>query len=174
MEGSLPAWEQMDEATARKVEQAFAKRFRFEPTKNYRFAEPSLSVTYDVSAAWPDGKACDEALEVDLNVKCLNAFRLCLAPGERLAALDWYHPAYWFRPAAEFNGSDRLAWKVPILPDGDFYIFFTEDYRLGLLGHMFEESVCVWGDLVALIERDPPRLFAREIRRVGVQRPSSE
>ena len=61
-------------------------------------------------------------LESDLNGRMLAAFRHCLSPSERLYALDWQHPGYWFDPHGAFDPSDPDGWKVPVFPAGDYYI----------------------------------------------------
>ena len=160
----MEAWEEMDRASKERIEHEFERRFAFGYQATESFTPPPGSRMFDVSHAWIDGKKCVEPLETELNEKCLLALRACVDPGERLAALNWWHQGYWFRPHVDFVWWTPLAWKVPILPDGDYYAFFPEDFRLGLFSHMKRETIAVWGnDLVHALEGDPPELLTRGI-----------
>jgi hypothetical protein len=43
---------------------------------------------------------------------------------------------------------------VTPFPNGDYYIFLSEDFRTGTFGHPWEETMCIFGDrlLTALAE----------------------
>jgi len=63
--------------------------------------------------------------------------------------LDWQHPSYWFRPHAVADATRWPPSPVTPFPDGDYYIFLTEDMSQGTFGHPWEQTLCVFGnDLV--------------------------
>jgi hypothetical protein len=37
-------------------------------------------------------------------------------------------------------------WPVEIFPDGDYYVFLSEDMTVGTFGHPWEQTLCVFGD----------------------------
>jgi len=44
-------------------------------------------------------------------------------------------------------------WVIPILPNGDYYIFLTKDFRNVWFGHAWEETITLIGhDLVKQAE----------------------
>jgi hypothetical protein len=106
-----------------------------------------------------------ELLESDLNRKMHRALRRCTKPDRRLYALDWDHPCYWFWPRQFTDAADKEAWLVPILPDGDTYIFLAEDFTFGLFGHPWEQTLCVFGqELLAVLDQDRPLLLSKRAR----------
>jgi len=60
-----------------------------------------------------------------------------------LYALDWQHPCYWLYPHASFDADDEDAWLVPVLPNGDYYIFLAEDFSFGSFGHPWEMTITI-------------------------------
>jgi len=121
----------------------FYERFRFKPDYYQRVApaivEPVPCITFDLSCPWTD------ELVDRIGVAFLAAFRSVTTPGERLHFLDWQHPCYWFEPhAADASNT------VPVLPDGDYYIFLSADLTYGTFGHPWQQSLAVFGG--ALLE----------------------
>src|SRR5205814_487330 len=77
-----------------------------------------------------------EAVAADLNYQMLRALQSCTAPGERVYALDWQHPCFWFDPRGGVASGEPKEWAVPVLPDGDHYVFLAKDLRFGTIGQM--------------------------------------
>ena len=74
-------------------------------------------------------------------------------PGQRLYALDWQHQCYDFDPRQEMDRDEFGEWVIPILPNGDYYIFLTKDFRNVWFGHPWEETITLIGhDLVKQAE----------------------
>jgi hypothetical protein len=71
---------------------------------------------------------------------------------ERLVALDWQHPAYWFWPHRQ---PSQEPWRIPPFPNGDYFVHCTEDMTQGTFGHPWEQSLCVFGEglTAALVPR---------------------
>jgi len=67
-------------------------------------------------------------------------------PGERLYGLDWQHECFDFDPR---EGMKEPGLFVPgFIPDGDYYIFMTKDYKNCWFSHPWEESVTIYGELM--------------------------
>lgn len=139
--------------------------------------EPIPSVTYSVQNAFGSGSnEIFYSLFYETNEKFRKAFRACTRQNEKIYALDWHHEAFWFYPhgemesntasvADEYERRNFDAWKIPVFPDGDYYIFLAEDFRFGTFGHPWEQTICVFGQqLIDAIELDKPSFFT-EIQR---------
>ena len=145
----------------------FHERFRFRPSiyadQWPGIREPTPSVTYDISGHWGEGyRASNHAA---LHQQALEAFRACVHPGEWIYALDWQHPCYQYYPHREgsywspFNASEE-EWPVPVIPDGDYFIFVPPDLSWGWFGHPWEQTICIWGEnLLGLMAKSKPLLF---------------
>ncbi len=66
-------------------------------------------------------------------------------------ALEWQKPGYRFIPSVASPPGRIDSWLVPVIPDGDYYLFVASDLRFGWLSHPWEQSVCVYGELVAAL-----------------------
>ena len=88
----------------------------------------------------PRGAAYDA-----VNAEALRAFVWALPGVDELLALDWQHPGYRFRPAAQAL-TWRAEWRVPVYPDGDYFAFLTPDLSEGTFGHPWERTICVIGE----------------------------
>jgi hypothetical protein len=100
-------------------------------------------------------------IEADFTLKVLAAFRRCARPGERLLAIDWQHPWYYFDPHADITAATRDEWAMPVLPDGDSYNYVAPDFRFGSLTDWDQNwSVSLFGaELLAAFAADPPQRF---------------
>lgn len=139
------------------------------------FQTPTPSATWDIAHVYLRGKVFRDRVEADLTSKALAALKECTRPGEEVFALDWNHPCYFFDPhAATDAGQD--AWPVPVLPDGDHYIFLAQDHRFGIVGNCVDMTVCVFGQgLLAAFDASRPEAFSwptptAEARRVNEHR----
>ncbi|MET4613081.1 hypothetical protein ABIC28_004081 [Rhodococcus sp. PvR044] len=67
--------------------------------------------------------------------------------------LDWQHPGYSF-DAGTHAATPDAEWRVPVYPNGDYYIFAREGFAEGTFGHPWEQTLCVFGErLVATLGR---------------------
>jgi hypothetical protein len=126
---------------------------RFETTFGFRagtapsdwpaITEPTPSVTFDLGNI-PDGPMRASAFDA-INAEALRAFVWSLPDAPELVVLDWQHPGYAFRPAAQALTVDAR-WEIPVYPDGDYYAFLAPDYTHGTFGHPWEKTLCVMGE----------------------------
>lgn len=125
-------------------------------------AKPLPSVVYSIVEAYSGDF---RFFERDLNAKTLTAFRRCVTPERFVYAIDVQHEDYRFYPHRSFNSDDREAWRVPVLPDGDYFVFLAEDLSFGTFGHPWEQTMCVWGQpLLDAFALDMPLLFTEIVR----------
>ncbi|WFR71123.1 DUF2716 domain-containing protein [Prescottella defluvii] len=59
--------------------------------------------------------------------------------------MGWQHPGYRF-DAAVHTATRDAEWRVPVYPNGDYYIFVREDLSEGTFGHPWERTLCVFGE----------------------------
>jgi hypothetical protein len=154
------AWITLTSNEYDKVWDVFGDKFKFNPSVHIGnflgILEPSPSVTYQISEDFGD-----EDKVIDLDGKVLSALRSETGLEERIYVLDWQHECYWFYPHKDFQ-----EWMIPVLPNGDYYIFLAEDFRFGIFGHPWEWTQCVWGkDLISFFEKSKPALWEEIIRR---------
>ncbi|MBL8793911.1 MAG: DUF2716 domain-containing protein [Planctomycetia bacterium] len=129
--------------------------------------EPVPSLTWNISGVYDGGEELLRWLEADLNAKALRSLTACTSLGESVYALDWQHPCFWFDPRGGVRSGDPDEWAVPVLPNGDHYVFLARDLRFGFIGHM-DASVCVFGaPLLAELAADLPVAFTCLLRRDG-------
>src|SRR5690242_16999481 len=118
------AWEELSRAEEDTVWDRFYRRFQwrreYERGKGAAIREPIPSVTWSIAHAYSEQR---DLLEINLNVKVHRALRRCTKPDQKVFALDWQHPCYWFWPRRFAEPANLESWKVPVLPDGDYYIF---------------------------------------------------
>ncbi len=144
----------------------FDRQFRFRPSVRVwpGFDEPVDSVSYDIGHVYGDPEQYAR-LTLDLCRKLVAALRRCVKVGEFVHVLDWQHPSYRFRPHVPFKYSSEEDWPIPALPNGDYYIFISQDLAFGVLGHPWEQTMCVFGrPLLDAFQQDSPLLFDRPIR----------
>lgn len=154
-------WIELPDAEYDVVWEEFRRRFGFFGT-GIRAPEPSL--TWDIRQAFGSGRDHFERLSADLNLKVLKALQACTAAGESVYALDWNHTCFHFNPRGGVTTGHADEWAVPVLPNGDHYVFLAEDYRFGIIATM-DTSVCVFGaDLLNALASDPPAVFTRLAR----------
>lgn len=133
---------------------SFAPSYADDPARLQHpgITEPPGSVTFSLAPITQAGSQARYWAGVHaLNAEVLQAFVTVFPEGERLVVLDWQHPSYWFRPhrhaSGEFSpeGLRATTWPVCPFPDGDYYIFLSEDLSSGTFGHPWEQSLCVFG-----------------------------
>jgi hypothetical protein len=167
-----PAWEPMTESEELAIWDLFYEQFRFKPSVKSSdwpgIQEPAESVTYDVSHVFGEGGMASSVNAVELNMEMFRLFRELLLPSQRLYALDWQHPCYWFNPYGLFDFSPVHNGMIPVIPDGDYSIFVADDFHFGTFGHPWEQTICVWGEpLLELVSHRHPRMLGKVTRRNG-------
>jgi Protein of unknown function (DUF2716) len=79
------------------------------------------------------------------------------------------HPSCLFRPHKVDEPDEVRGWDVGgLFPNGDYTIFVGRDYALGILGHPWEHSLCVFGEpAVAAFAARNHGVLTRVLRRDG-------
>jgi uncharacterized protein DUF2716 len=147
------------------VWERFSRDFEFRPSVHARsfpgIREPHPSVTYALPREGGAARLPTRDEVADLKAALLAAFRACTPPDGRIYALDWQHESFWLLPHVAFD-----EWAVPVLPDGDYYIFLAPDFVWGVFGHPWEWTICLFGaNLLAAVGQRPLHLFSTPIRR---------
>ncbi len=154
------AWRTLQEDERDNIWDLFYERFMFNPSVCAEdfpsILEPSPSVTYKISRKFGE----DDKI-ADLQSKVLEGLRSQVSREERIYILDWQHVCYWFYPHRDFLHE----WFVPVLPNGDYYIFIAEDLRFGIFGHPWEWTSCIWGEeLMRFFNDSKPNLWGEVVR----------
>lgn len=165
----MSAWTDLEEPKYSLAWDRFYEKFGFNPSTRPSdwpgIVEPSDSIAFDIGHVYDRDPAAYHRGTLDLGVKLISAFRQCIAPGEKLYVLDWQHACYLWDPHADFEFKTEHDWPVPPLPNGDYYIFLARDMNLGVFGHPWEQTMCVFGrTLVDAFAANPPELFTKTIR----------
>lgn len=136
----------------------FYEEFAFRPDMREfpGITEPAHSATWHVDDL---GDARLEALPDIVH----RGLRASVVDGEELYWLDWHHAGYRFDPARVDGAGPR--WPGAVFPDGDYHIYLTRDLRLGTFGHPWEETICVFGDLLTRIDAELTAALGEPIRR---------
>lgn len=109
-------------------------------------AEPTPSVVFDlgtVPAATPGAWAA----RVDaINAEALRCFVIDWNDDPNFVVLDWQHLGYTFDAEAHAAAKELAEWRVPIYPNGDYYIFSRDDFHgRDLRPSVGTHAVCVRG-----------------------------
>ena len=153
-------WREMSHGQENDVWSRFQERFGYPNGRT--FQTPASATTWDVSIAYLRGTDVLNELESDLAQKTLAAFQECVEPHEEIFALDWNHPCYYLDPHGGMSGAPLSSWAVPILPNGDHYIYLAQDFRFGIVGNCVDQTICVFGQrLLDALSRRTPLIFKR-------------
>lgn len=125
----------------------FEAAFNFRPNY-YEGSAPAIripegAVVVDLRPVFASPGARFAAGEAAVNAASARAF-VWVCGDEELTALDWQHTPYRYSPARHVLAGAE--WKVPVFPNGDYYVHTTSDLRLGTFGHPWQEWLCVWGE----------------------------
>ncbi|MCX5404229.1 DUF2716 domain-containing protein [Streptomyces sp. NBC_00335] len=86
-------------------------------------------------------------------------------PGESVFWLDWNHDGYRYDPRRTGIPGRPPTPGEGTYPNGDYYLHLTEDMRLGTFGHPWEQTLCVFGPLLAAVEAELTELLGEPLRR---------
>ncbi|WP_305788177.1 DUF2716 domain-containing protein [Symbioplanes lichenis] len=142
-----PAWEPIAMDADDPYWTAFDERFAFRPGIRSWPAidEPRPSVTIDLGPIFAGDHSQFAAGATAVDSLALAAMVRVLDPDASLVVLDWQHQTYRLRPHLLACQTDR-EWPTTVFPNGDYYIFLTEDMRTGTFGHPWEQTLCVFGE----------------------------
>jgi len=132
----------------------FAFRPHVSPEVRPGILEPSGSVTLSLKPIFEGRPPVFATGAAAVNAEVLRAFVSAFDDTDNLGVLDWQHQGYWFRP--HVHALTEEPWRVSPFPNGDYYIFLTEDMMAGTFGHPWEQSLCVFGE--ALVDQLVPAL----------------
>ncbi len=156
----MKGWTPLTECEYDAVWDRFYDHFTFRPSVSAAdwpsIQEPNPSITFRFTY--------DDACEIKgYESWVLNRLREITDSDSSIYALDWQHESFWFRPheATEF--------EVPPFPNGDYYIFLTQDFSTGLFGHPWEQTICIFGDsFIDAARENLPELLSTVHRSSGV------
>ena len=164
----MSAWKKLSSRENSEVWDRFEDEFRFRPStkadKWPSIVEPRGSSTYSIAHVLRGGDR-KRLLDV-LHRAFRRALQRRFIEGSRLLALDWQHDGYWLDPHKLSDVGEP--WPISLVPDGDYHIFLTEDFREGVFGHPWEETICVFGRLVEELRDTAPRLFSPSREQVSI------
>ncbi|MFD0999498.1 DUF2716 domain-containing protein [Ohtaekwangia kribbensis] len=113
-------------------------------------------LTFSIQDVWEN-----DYFREDLERKALDILISITRPGEKLLALDWEHTCYRvdLRLHKENPHAENI-FHIPFIPDGDYYIFVTEDFENVWFGHPWKETITVIGEkLAAAVNKNLPEVF---------------
>ncbi|SNS34346.1 Protein of unknown function [Actinomadura mexicana] len=169
------AWARLSDSDETRVWDSFMNLTSFRasvrPDRWPGILEPQPSVTWDLARERPALSAMNWLFAVepaDVNVLLHDAFKTCVDGDEWLYVLDWQHPCYRFWPHRMTEPENDVSWAIPVFPDGDYYIFLSQDLSFGTFGHPWEASLCVYGDrLLEAVEARNNGTLGGVLRRNG-------
>ncbi len=163
------AWKEIEKREYEDIWNKFEKEFHFKPKRTPvvlpSIKEPRPSETYSISHIYGCGATHYEKMNNDLMNVTLSMFKQLVIPDDWIYALDWYHPAYRFFPHVPFELDEFREWQVPILPDGDYYIFLEKNFIWGVFGQPWEQTMCFWAkELLEFLHENKPLLLTHLVR----------
>ncbi len=157
----MSAWRTIPEDEFNSIWDRFYSTFSFRPsvTSFPGISEPAPSVTYSIATAFASPGDPDQITD-DLDDAALRVLSAIAEPLGRVIALDWQHECFYFEPS-HYDGR----WEISTFPNGDYYIFISEDLTDGWFGHPWEQTICVFGKrAISSLELGLPRLFSAPVR----------
>ncbi|MFE7712721.1 DUF2716 domain-containing protein [Streptomyces sp. NPDC057486] len=158
----------LPEAEYRRVWDRFYAEFQFRPSTSAlrwpAIKEPAASAAWSLAAldVDPDYERLERLVEV-----VEHGLASCVHRQGTLFALDWQHTSYRFIPH-EVGGPGQPAWPLSPYPDGDYYVFLSEDFRMGSFGHPWEQSICLFGEeFLDAVSTEVDKVLGPPIRRSG-------
>jgi hypothetical protein len=142
-----PAWEPIPMDSDDTYWTPFYERFDFRPGMQSwpAITEPIPSVTIDLGPIFSSSQPQFAAGADAVNGLALLALVRALDRDTGVVVLDWQHQTYRFWPH-RFACQPDPQWPTTVFPNGDYYIFLTEDMSTGTFGHPWEQTLCVFGE----------------------------
>jgi len=169
----MSAWQELTGDAEISVWNRFERDFLFLPSvdagKCRGIREPAPSETYSISQVYDGDESHYAKLNAELQRWGLNAFQELLPlESDWLNVLDWQHPCYRFYPHIPFELDEFDEWTIPILPNGDYYIFLEQEFTWGIFGHPWEQTMCIFGSpLLEILKKSRPELLTKLVRKNG-------
>lgn len=154
----------------------FEAGFDFRPSVDEfpGIVEPVGSSTWDLGPI--QGEHWEQSLDRYEEI-LFSGFKASAAPGMELFVLDWQHTCYAVRPylptsdvfLSQSARKPHLAgWPLSPYPNGDYSIYLAEDCSFGSFGHPWEQTVCVFGEmLLATVAASLDELLGLPVRGEG-------
>ncbi len=169
----MEAWQELDRKAYDEVWERFQRDFCFQPSM-YKadwpsIREPTPSEVYSISEVYSGGEDHYTKLNRELQDWGLRAFQALLTTNDEwINVLDWQHDCYRFFPQRPFELNEFNEWPIPILPNGDYFIFIHPESIWGIFGHPWEQTMCIFGEpLLILLKTDRPMILTQLVRRNG-------
>lgn len=147
----LDGWVELEWVVGKTLWAEFAEAFHFRsgvtPEAWPAIIEPEPSVVWDLSAVF-EGRHTGGFPAASLAVArlVLKTLQDCTQWWESVAFHDWVHPSALFRPHSVDEPEEVTNWDTGgLFPNGDYTIFVGRDHAFGILGHPWEQSLCVFG-----------------------------
>ncbi len=141
-------FQQLKDSIEDSIWERFYQLFQFAPSTTVYPAiktdKPYLRL--DISKVFGDSRLIEK-----LERTAIELFIHISSPGERLYALVWQHQSYDFDPRQPLEKDEFDEWIIPILPNGDYYIFLESEFDNVWFGHPWEETITLVGS--SMIQR---------------------
>jgi hypothetical protein len=136
-------FKQLNQEEYDKVWDKFYDLFHFTPSVNHfpAIKTNKRQLKFDIKDCFSPNYSLDK-----LEGFAIKLFNKISRPGERLYALDWQHECYDFDPREQMDRDEFEDWIVPVLPNGDYYVFLTKDFNNVWFGHPWEQTITLIGD----------------------------
>ncbi|MBG0831674.1 DUF2716 domain-containing protein [Planomonospora sp. ID67723] len=167
------AYMELEGAEYVKAADSFRSKFHFHPSYYSEewpsIREPKPSFTWSLLEIMND--PIEESME-GVKVSRLQSMieqgiSVCTPPGGWVYSIDWYHEAIRFQPRS-VGGSGQRRWPGSIFPDGDYYIYVSEDLSFGTFAHPWEKTLCIFGgELISLVYEGVTAIVGSPVRRDG-------
>lgn len=148
--------QKLNDKEYRKVWGRFNKEFKFKPstTEFPSYEVPSPFITYDISHV--------DLIEVEMSdedyEKIVFAITKTAKNNENVYLLDWQHECF------KVSQLELKDFPLFVFPDGDYTFIVNENFTWGYLGHPWEETITVFGDLVTELIKCQPYIFSKILR----------
>ncbi len=153
-EQKAAGWSQITDEENEQLWETFTTRFSFRRSMSPEgwpaIKEPSPSMTWSVQAIRKTYESDSElfnCIEHRSREQLLLALDRLGAGVGRMYALHLNHAGYSFEPTTVARRGLCL-WPVPIIPVHNYSLFIDPTFLVGILGHPWEASICVFGELL--------------------------
>jgi hypothetical protein len=162
-------WIRLSESDYDKIWDKFYADFSFKPS-TYSKDWPSIktekpTLKFDISHLW--GDSYNETIYDDFIKKAIDAFVEIANQEDQIFALDWQHECFYLDPRqlklADMEENESSIRIVSFIPNGDYYIFITEDFENIWFGHPWEKTITIIGNrLIDAFNKNKPLYLLNE------------
>jgi hypothetical protein len=161
-------WKTLSEQNSDYAWGRFYQYFNFNPGINEKdwpgIHTDKPFIKFSIENLW--GSSYSESINTNFIQKAIDAFVEITKDGEEIYALDWQHECFYVNPRLLTPGlmADNES-SIPVIsfiPNGDYYIFMTEDFENVWFGHPWEKTITIVGnELINAFNKNKP-LFLTE------------